>query len=57
MKKNLTHTLFFIAGILFAIASLLEFINSNNSWIINLCLAITFMLLGYDNKKKSRNNE
>ncbi|HHU71736.1 MAG TPA: hypothetical protein GXZ21_06845 [Clostridiales bacterium] len=54
MRKNYTHCLFFFAGILFAIASLLEFIN-NNSWIVNLCLAITFMLLGVDYKKKSRN--
>ena len=54
MKKNYTYGLYFFAGILFAIASLLEFIN-NNSWIVNLCLAITFILLGFDYKKKSRN--
>jgi hypothetical protein len=53
MKKSTNGTLDLTAGILFAITSALNFIDSKNAaGFIYLCLATVFILLGYNLKKK-----
>jgi hypothetical protein len=53
MKKNLRQILNYVAGLLFAIVSIMDFIDGDISMgIVYIGLAITFISLGFNYMKK-----
>ena len=57
MKKNYSHILFFISGILFTIAAILNFTdNKTLMGITYICLTITFTSLGFSYKKRDNSH-
>lgn len=53
MRKSLINFLYFIIGIIWGISSILNFVDSKiKTGILDICIAVVFILLGFKYKKK-----
>ncbi len=54
MRKSLSNRLYFISGILWAIASILNFINNKMALgMFDVCITIVFIILAFCYKKNN----